>query len=58
MLRAEGRAGFWVWIALTVLVSLVLARGAIMASDRVARLFSGDAPVSALDGGERDGTLK
>lgn len=58
MLRAEGRAGFWVWIALTVLVSLVLARGAIMASDRVARLFSGDARVSALEAGERDGTLK
>lgn len=58
MLRAEGRAGFGVWIALTVLVSLVLARGAIMASDRVARLFSGDAPVSALDGGDNERKLK
>ena len=52
------RAGFGVWIALTVLVSLVLARGAIMASDRVARLFSGDAPVSALDGGDNERKLK
>lgn len=58
MLRSEGRAGFWVWLALTVLVSLVLARGAIMASDRVARLFSGDASTTALEGGERDVTLK